>query len=70
MKNIEGLKDEEIIQGLLQIGKHAHIAAHIPGRIRLKISMEGVKALNNGNGNNCPQLNHGLRPCDPTRFYR
>ena len=47
-KSINDLKDEEIIEGLLRIGPHARIAAHIPGRIRLKISMEGARILNNG----------------------
>jgi len=46
MKVIDNMSDEQIIEGLLSIVPHAAIAHHIPGRIRLKISLEGVKALN------------------------
>jgi hypothetical protein len=46
MKEIDDMDDEQIIAGLLSIVPHAVIAHHIPGRIRLKISLEGAKALN------------------------
>ena len=46
MKQIQELSDREMIEGLLKIAPHATISSHVPGRIRLKISMEGVKALN------------------------
>ena len=46
MKQIQELTDREMIDGLLKIAPHATISSHVPGRIRLKISMEGVKALN------------------------
>ncbi len=46
MKTIEDLSDQQIMDGLLRIAPHVRIAHHLPGRIRLKISLEGVKALN------------------------
>lgn len=46
MKAIDDMKDELIIAGLMSIVPHAVIAHHIPGRIRLKISLEGLEAVN------------------------
>lgn len=46
MKAILDLNDQQMIDGLLKIAPHAKIAHHVPGRIRLKISVEGIKALN------------------------
>jgi hypothetical protein len=39
MREIEGMNNEKIIAGLMSIVPHAVIAHHIPGRIRLKISL-------------------------------
>ncbi|MBW2707992.1 MAG: cation transporter [Deltaproteobacteria bacterium] len=48
MKSIDDIDDEEMIDALLRIAPYASIAHHIPGRIRLKISLEGAKAINGG----------------------
>ena len=48
MKSINDIDDEQMIDGLLRIAPYASIAHHIPGRIRLKISLEGAKAINGG----------------------
>ena len=48
MKSIDDIDDEQMIDGLLRIAPHAAIVHHIPGRLRLKISFEGVRALNGG----------------------
>lgn len=48
MKSIDDINDEQMIDGLLRIAPHVAIAHHIPGRIRLKISLEGARAVNGG----------------------
>ncbi len=46
MKSIDDIEDERMIDGLLRIAPYATIVHHIPGRIRLKISLEGARAVN------------------------
>ena len=50
MKFISDLSEKKMIDGLVRMAPHARIVSHVPGRIRLKFSMEGVTALN-GKGN-------------------
>ena len=42
---LNSLNSYNVIGGLLRIAPHVKIAAHIPGRIRLRISVSGVKTV-------------------------
>jgi len=70
MKEIDDMNDEQIIAGLLSIVPHAVIAHHIPGRIRLKISLEGVKALNGRMNADDPLRIPGILSTRINRFAR
>ncbi len=70
MKAIDDMNDEQIIAGLLSIVPHAVIAHHIPGRIRLKISLEGVKALNGRMNADNPLRIPGILSTRINRFAR
>ena len=45
MNALDNVKVEAIVQDLLHIAPHAEIVHHIPGRIRLRISVSGIKAV-------------------------
>lgn len=70
MKEIDDMNDEQIIAGLMSIVPHAVIAHHIPGRIRLKISLEGVKALNGRMNADDPLRVPGIVNTRVNRFAR
>jgi hypothetical protein len=70
MKPIEDMNDKQIIAGLVSIVPHAVIAHHIPGRIRLKISLEGVKALNGSLNADDPIQIPGILSTRINRFAR
>ena len=42
MVNLENVDPDRITQGLLKVAAHVKIAHHIPGRVRLKISLPGL----------------------------
>ncbi|QCQ22593.1 hypothetical protein [Desulfoglaeba alkanexedens] len=70
MREIEGMNNEKIIAGLMSIVPHAVIAHHIPGRIRLKISLEGVKTLNGKMDAHDPLRVPGILSTRINRFAR
>ena len=45
MNPLNNVEAEAIIQDLIDIAPYAEIAHHIPGRIRLKMSISGLKVL-------------------------
>ena len=45
MISLDNIEVEELVRKLLEVAPHVKIAHHIPGRIRLKMSLSGLDTL-------------------------